>query len=620
MRWACLSIALLSLACGSKGSDIEFTTTGLETTTTAEGADTGGGCGECFANDFLSCDPNGNPAEQIPCGDDICIDGVGCVPCAPDTTFCLDNDVVQCDDNGQPGGVVEVCDASAGQVCASGGCKEACDAASLDASNVGCEFWAVDLPNTRGIDDASKEPWGVVLANASQETVSVVIERNLAPPGQPVSTFVVRNVEIPVGQPVRVELPRAEVTGWVPATTEPPGPTGTALTSNAFRIRSTAPIVVYQFNNFTNNFSTDASLLLPVSGLGNSYRVIGYPTANPISFPALPTPAGIPDRSSVSIVGVVPGTQVTVRPSHKTRSDMISIPVMNPGDSHTVTVGPYDVLNISSDGIPGDMTGTVIESTGPVAVFSSGERAIGPVITDPPKPPWWDPENSDLCCTDHLEEQLFPINSLGRNFVVSHSASRSDGTFREPDELRFLGVAATATVTTNLPPPLDSFVLAPGQVVDTYSDRDTVVQSTEPIMIGQVLVSQTFTDRFVGDPALTIFAPVEQYREEYIFLVPDSWNENWVVLAARTGGTYALDSQPLPSGCVTASAGTLDGVSYETITCPVGEGAHVLTSGAVEGGSATPFGLMAYGYGTAGSYAFAGGADVEAIYNPPPIP
>src|SRR5690606_27353570 len=230
----------------------------------------------------------------------------------------------------------------------------------------------------------------------------------------------------------------------------------------------------------------------------------------------------------VSIVGVHGGTSVTVRASHKTRSDMISIPILDPGEEYTTTIGPFDVLNIGSDGIPGDLTGTVVESSKPVAVFSSGERAIGPVVTDPPKPPGWDMD-SNLCCTDHIEEQLFPIDSLGTDFVISRSPVRSSGSWVEPDELRFMGVAATAQVTTNLPPPLDSFSLAPGQVVDTYTTTDIVVSSTEPIVVGQVLVSQTFTTRVIGDPALTIFAPVQQYRDDYIFLVPDTWTENYVV-------------------------------------------------------------------------------------------
>jgi hypothetical protein len=32
-----------------------------------------------------------------------------------------------------------------------------------------------------------------------------------------------------------------------------------------------------------------------------------------------------------------------------------------------------------------------------------------------------------------------------------------------------------------------------------------------------------------------------------------------------------------------------------------------------------PFGVTAYGYGAAGSYAFVGGSNVKKIYVPPPI-
>ncbi|MEZ4373619.1 MAG: hypothetical protein R3B07_22550 [Polyangiaceae bacterium] len=53
-------------------------------------------------------------------------------------------------------------------------------------------------------------------------------------------------------------------------------------------------------------------------------------------------------------------------------------------------------------------------------------------------------------------------------------------------------------------------------------------------------------------------------------------------------------------------------MSYESRVCPLSEGAHKLTGD-------VPFGIVAYGYGGAGSYAFAGGADVKRIYEPPPI-
>ena len=62
--------------------------------------------------------------------------------------------------------------------------------------------------------------------------------------------------------------------------------------------------------------------------------------------------------------------------------------------------------------------------------------------------------------------------------------------------------------------------------------------------------------------------------------------------------------------CVVSPAGAVDGVDYESRRCQVAAGVHAIKGDA-------PFGVIAYGYGSAGSYAFPGGADVEQIYEPP---
>jgi hypothetical protein len=63
---------------------------------------------------------------------------------------------------------------------------------------------------------------------------------------------------------------------------------------------------------------------------------------------------------------------------------------------------------------------------------------------------------------------------------------------------------------------------------------------------------------------------------------------------------------------VIESAGTVDGVAYESRRCQVSEGVRRVVGN-------KPFGVTAYGYGNAGSYAFVGGADVKPIYTPPPL-
>ena len=598
----------------ASASDSQSSAETTSTTTDTEGGD----CGYYEGIFFYPCEGEG-VGEPIDCfaQGDVCVNGQGCLPCVPGETICQDNSIFSCDDNGQPGEQLEECDAAAGEICSNGDCVNACEAADDTPSNIGCEFWAADLPNERGISDASFTPWGVVLANAGQTPADVIIERNIAAVGEPESLVIVEDTNVPPGLLRTVMLPRAEVTGWTEDTTEPPGPPGTALSNNAFRIRSTAPIVVYQFNTFVNDFSTDASLLLPTSGLGQVHRVIGYPTANPIELIPI---AGIPDRSSVTVIAPFDQTNVTIRAGTTTVSDMIGIPQLEPGDEYTLQLNKWQILNVASRGLPGDMTGTVVTSDKPISVFSAVERGIGPIYegNDLPEPPDWD---GGTCCTDHLEEQVFPASSLGTQFVVTRSPERSNGGWVEPDILRFTAVAEEATVTTNLPPPHDSFTLQPGEWHEGWATTDFVAESTTPIMVAQILVSQQYTTAVTGDPALTYFPATEQFRDRYVFLTPPTWNSNYFVLATpfQAGndgpsmGNFTLDGGALPGDCVEQVAGEIGGVEYWSITCPIGEGAHLIEGDA-------PFGLTAYGYGPAGSYAYTGGADVKPIYDVPVIP
>ncbi len=576
---------------------------------TGANLDGGFGCNSCLTDTTVTvCDAQGNPSGQKDCSPGVCVAGAGCLDCHPGKTTCVGNEVHQCDDNGKAGALVKTCDVATGQVCNNGACTTECDKADGSPSNVGCEFWAVDLPNTRGIDDASKGQWGVVLSNAGHGVAQVTIEQNQADYGQPPQLTTVKTLTVAPGDVQAVPMPRAEVTGWTPTTADPPGPPGTFLSSKAFRITSTVPLVVYQFNNFENDFSNDASLLLPRNGLGTIYRVLGYPTANPIPLPQVPV-AGIPDHSNVTIVGVQPDTHVSIIAGGDITTDTKYIPNTKKGGTITAKLNAFDVLNLASTGMPGDLTGTVVQSDKPVVVFSGGERAL----VDPKNLGATLPPNfSDDCCTDHLEEQIFPVTAMGKKFVVSRSPIRSTGGYVEPDVLRFLGVASPATVTTNLPAPFDSFTLQPGEMRETWTDKDIVVESTQPIAIGQILVSAGCTTENIGDPSLTIFPPVDQYRKDYVFLIPPSWSKNYFVIAAPTGGTFKIDGNALPSSCVKSSAGTLGGQAYETYRCPLGEGAHNVSGD-------TGFGLMVYGYGNVGSYAFAGGANVKKIYTPPPI-
>ena len=526
---------------------------------------------------------------------------IGAQSCV-DGKICVGQDIHTCAADGTASGEkVGECTA-ADQACVSGACKTGCDAVATQASNVGCEFWAVDLDQEYDFsNDAAGAAWGVVIANPGGQPADVVIEQNDAPVGQAVQASVVKQLVVSSGKVETVTMPTREVDGSLLGKNEG---AGTVLSSRAFRITSSAPIVVYQLNALAQTYSNDGSLLLPRTGLGKVHRVLSYPTGNFFAIGGLPV-----SRAYITIVGVEAGTTVKVHTSTPTVTGGAAFPALAKDGEVTVTLGPFDVFNLESDGAPGDFTGSTVVADRPVVVFTGTELSGAPLDKSVPAPP----SGGDTCCYDHLEEQLFPVESYGRNFAIPHSAIRSKGGYVEPDVIRIMGVAATATVKTNLAPPNDQFTLTPGQVRETWTQKDFVLESTEPVAVAQILVSQQQLEgALIGDPSLTIFPAVDQYRRNYLFAVPASWSTNFIAISMRTGTNVTIDGAPIPTSCAVRAMGTISGTAWESRTCGLEAGPHAMAGD-------KPFGIAAYGYGSAGSYAFVGGANVTKIYEPPVI-
>ncbi len=590
------------------------------------------GCGSCKDNVYAVCDAKGAVTERRDCGTKVCIADRGCLDCAPGMNACEGNVVRSCGSDGRFGAVVETCDVGGGQRCSDGRCKSSCELEAGTPSNVGCEFWPVHLPNSWGDTsipgtglnfgttgaNADYAPWGVVLANAGDHDANVTIEVSDAAYGQPAQPRVLTTFRLRPNELRRELLPTRVIDGGLNAQ-HVPVPPGTALSANAFRITSTSPLVAYQFNTAEQQFSNDASLLLPASVLGTEHRVISYGAANPmqLAIPGAPTFEGIPDHGYVSIVGTRPNTHVTVVVGAKTQPGS-GIPITPKGSMVHAVLGPFEVLNLQThtedfndliaNGAP-DMTGTVVVSDYPVAVYTGTQRSV--VAKDRPGGPGTT-EGHSVCCTDHLEDPVLPMASLGKEFAVAHSPYRNGVAPREPDLVRILGAASATSVTTNLPAPDDHFTLAPGQLKEIWATEDFAMVATEPLYVSQLLVSQSECGRTIGDPALTGVVPVAQFRSDYLFLMPTSWSENYVVLTVPEGseGSILVDGAPLPASCSSAPIGPVGGTNYRAFRCPFAEGPH-------KAQGAQPFGLMAYGYGPAGSYALTAGANLRPIYVPP---
>jgi len=127
-----------------------------------------------------------------------------------------------------------------------------------------------------------------------------------------------------------------------------------------------------------------------------------------------------------------------------------------------------------------------------------------------------------------------------------------------------------------------------------------------------VLVSQGYIPQGgTGDPTFIIFPAADQHRDEYVFLIPTTFDKNYMVIAKPTTAGLMIDgSGEFGPDCETGPIGMLNGIEYEQVTCEMSEGVHTVAA-------SEPVGLSVYGYYNVGSYGYPGGSDVKII-NPIP--
>lgn len=571
----------------------------------------------CDGLDVLQCLPDGSGTQVVTTcpAERTCFEG-GCVDCLPDTRRC------------SPAGLVETCAAdggwdvtadcaSAGQVCQAGSCVDPCSRDPKSRSNAGCDYWAVDLDNHW---DAKDSPFALIVSNLGTVAATVSVTRRDGPAVDPVN--VVQRTVAP-GALAIIELPNRNIPG-------------AGVYWSAYKVDSTAPIVAYQFNPLDNVdvFSNDATILLPSNTFGTEYIVMSrFEFLGEGQSRALP----VPYRGTVTIVAGSSGTDVSITPTARTLAGA-SMATMMPGQTYTYALEPFQVLNIKSDQDKGDLTGSLITATRPVGVFGGHEAAV----------------SGQNCCADHLEHQLFPVSTWGLTYVASRSEPRGI----ESDYWRIVAAEDGTTVTFAPSDVQNSRTLARGEWFEFASRRDFVVTADKPVLVGQVLASSAeivsppaysdceltgicapnyicdvgpafswrcFPPRCttdgsnagcppghvchcfssgdcgcapVGDPSLILLPPVEQFRNEYVFLSPNQYARDYINVVAPEAAAVTLDAQPIAPGAWISVAG-----GWKVARVEVSDGVHKVVSN-------QNVGVIAYGYDKDVSYGYAAGLNL----------
>ena len=505
-------------------------------------------------------------------------DGFQCTPCMPGAGSCDGLDAYICDEAGQKSRLQGTCDPGKLEGCRAGKCINLCNEARRNRSNVGCEYWPVDLDNAM-VDDtlnAAAQQFAVVISNPEPDiTTEVVIEQDDAQPGEPPRLSKVASSKIPPFSLRVFKLGPREVDGS-PDGTFNTG-THTALTRHAYRVKSSFPVVAYQFNPLenVNVFSNDASLLKPVEALDPGsgtealmYAVLGWPqtiatSSDPDTNFSSTTPANL--RAFLTLVGTRDGTHVRVKSAARILGGG-AIPATEAGEELTLTLDAFDVANLETDDFGADFTGSTVSADGPVVAFSGSEASDAP---------FFNTLRDRACCADHLEEQLDHVRTAGQHFVATVSPNRSravkaaGGEIGLQEQNEYFRIIATtergAHVTTSLTGKQQTVTLAGlGDFADLTSSHHFTIDSDAPIALSSVSPSQE--DANIpsalpgGDPSLIILPPNEQFRDNYVFLTPDKYSFDFVRIIAAPDTGVALDGV-LVADIPTCDQAPADGLS-----------------------------------------------------------
>ncbi|MCP4867765.1 MAG: hypothetical protein GY898_03500 [Proteobacteria bacterium] len=539
---------------------------------------------DCLGQNYVICtEGTWQLVETCASPTPICHDQLGCLLCDPGSTYCEGDDVLECLEDGQSTILAEECDDD--ESCVAGECWGACENAEAQLSYLGCHFMAVPTLNQWLAADFAND-FGVVIGNPDDDPAEITVRRG---------SSVITTAVIPAGQTQALEL-AYEPTLQTSATSSVTVPIG------AYEVESNIPVAAYQYNplhyfaGFANSYTNDASMLLPEHVLTGSYMVGGWPT-----WGSDLTESWSP--GFVAIVGTVDGTTVDLDSTAYTASG--SPGAVAPGGSTSFTLNRGDVAQIvtrsassgadawcSSQGYPtdgthcwdleADLTGSVIAATEPVAVISGHGCTYMPY---------------NLGACDHVEEMALPTETWGTQTVMS-AVRLPAGSGLANSIYRVMALNDGTNISFD-PAVASPVTLNAGEYFQFDSAADFVVDASNQMFVWQgVMGAEANGGGTDGDPAMGSGIPRLQWRTRYDFLVPDSYETNFINVVIEDGTGVDLDGVPI------TDFDEIDPTGFLVARVPLSAGSHV-----IEGTAA--FSITAYGYGDWTSYLYPGGMNLS---------
>ena len=494
------------------------------------------------------------------------------------------------------------------------GCVPACEAAAENRTSIGCEYFAPAPPVlTSGISC-----YAAFVANTWGAPVTISVDR--AGTTLDLSGFAV----LPSGNGQAITY--APLTGGILPVdsvailflsskgTDCPGGrkavlnagfTGTAF-GDAFRISTTAPVVVYDIYPYGGGSSatTSATLLLPTSSWDKSFVAATIPATTDLAYPW------------IGFIASEDDTHITLKPKAAiTGGAGIMGGAAGSTLNYTLSRGRY--LQLEQ---PNDVSGSGIVADKPIAVFGGDALAHLPLGS---------------IAADGFHQQIPPSSSLASRYAAVRYRNRIAGVEESPP-WTFIGVADGTTLSFDPPQTGAPTTLSAGQLVRWNAPGPFVVTSQDdqhPFYFAQHMTGCGLVGGnesplgCTGDPEWVNVVSPAQYLRRYVFFTDPTYPTTSLVFVREKGGGGAFADVKLD--CVGTLAGWLPvgtAGEYEYAYVDLVHG-NFAKQGSCDNGrhlaeSAAPFGLTVWGWGsnesvgfssTAVSYAYPAGQSVRLL-------
>jgi len=347
-----------------------------------------------------------------------------------------------------------------------------------------------------------------------------------------------------------------------------------SVLNRAIHIMSMNSMSVYVTNY--DSKSADVSLVFPTTSLGKDYFTASY---KPSIKKDLKGAFQEGWNSEFLVVATEDHTEVSITPTRNTEGEKTA------GAKYSVILNKGDVYEVQSKSMDdqGDLSGSQIQSSTPVAVFS-GCLALNASGASPRS---W----------NYFFEQMLPVQSWGRKFMAVPFKSRTKDVFQlvAAYDNTYISVGTEVYTLKNK-----------GETKFFECSSPCMVESSKPVLLVQY--SKKLDDTEYGDPAMVVVSPLQQTNYRISFDVPET-NAMFVNVIAKDEdvNSVQLDGKPI-------SFTSLSGTGYSYAQEPIAnKGSHT-----INGSKGKTFIACVYGLGGGNSYGFSSGysLNIQLALNP----